>query len=185
MASDWAALQRLAAREFGARIAAVTDWHAPTPDTDWDTADLVRHVVDEQRWVAPLLAGYPMERARRRLDPIGSDLAAEWERHAAEASEAWAAADPTALVELSSDTVTVHEYLREQTSDVIIHTWDLARAAGAEERLPDELVEAAWDYFSPIQETLEGTGLFASRVELPDDAPLQHRLLALTGRDPR
>ena len=77
------------------------------------------------------------------------------------------------------------EYLREQVSDVAIHTWDLARAVGADEELDTELVEAVWTVFEPQKETLAASGLYAPPVPLPDDAPLQQRLLAVTGRDPR
>ena len=70
-------------------------------------------------------------------------------------------------------------------SDVAIHTWDLARAVGADEELDTELVEAVWTVFEPQKETLAASGLYAPPVPLPDDAPLQQRLLAVTGRDPR
>ncbi|WIE62491.1 maleylpyruvate isomerase N-terminal domain-containing protein [Curtobacterium sp. MCLR17_032] len=49
MSTDWITLQTLAVAEFGRRVAAVTDWDAPTPDSEWTTRDLVAHVVDEQR----------------------------------------------------------------------------------------------------------------------------------------
>jgi uncharacterized protein (TIGR03086 family) len=101
------------------------------------------------------------------------------------ASAAWDAADPDALVSLSFDTVPVTEYLREQTSDVAIHSWDLARAVGADETLDAELVSAVWTVFEPQQDTLAASGLYASPVTVAEDAPLQSRLLAITGRDDR
>jgi len=70
-------------------------------------------------------------------------------------------------------------------SDVTIHTWDLARAIGAPEELDPELVDAVWTVFEPQQETLALSGLYAAPVALPEDAPLQSRLLAVTGRDDR
>ncbi len=53
MAIDWLELQRTAARGFTDRLTRVTDWSAPTPDTEWDVAQLVEHMVDEQRWIPP------------------------------------------------------------------------------------------------------------------------------------
>jgi uncharacterized protein (TIGR03086 family) len=88
-------------------------------------------------------------------------------------------------VQLSYDTVTAEDYLREQVSDVAIHSWDLARAVGADEHLDDLLVEATWTIFEPQQEALALSGLYARPIQMPDDAPLQARLLAITGRDPR
>jgi uncharacterized protein (TIGR03086 family) len=182
---DWVRLQHTAQQEFAARIAAVTDWDAPTPDTEWTVRDLVAHVVEEQQWVPHLLAGRSIAQARSSIERLRDDLAGEWDLYSLAAKAAWRNAPADAPVQLSYDTVTAAEYLREQVADVAIHTWDLARAIGAAEELDDDLVSAVWSVFEPQRDTLEASGLFASPVPIPDDAPLQSRLLALTGRDPR
>ena len=46
MAFDWLELVLTAHREFGSRLAAVEDWNAPTPDSDWHVEHLVRGGVD-------------------------------------------------------------------------------------------------------------------------------------------
>ena len=45
-----------AQRVFTEVVHAVGDdqWHLPTPDTEWDVAELVGHLVEEHRWAAPL-----------------------------------------------------------------------------------------------------------------------------------
>jgi uncharacterized protein (TIGR03086 family) len=179
MATDWIAMQALAAAEFGRRVAAVTDWDAPTPDSEWTTRDLVAHVVDEQRWIPKLLTGCDYAQAEADLEPIGEDLVAEWDRFATAATEAWRNAPHDTPVHLSTDVVPAAQYLTEQTSDITIHTWDLARATGS------ELVRAVWEYFEPQIEVLAATGLYAAPVDVTADAPLQVRLLAVTGRDAR
>jgi uncharacterized protein (TIGR03086 family) len=184
-AYDWLALQKQAHREFARALEAVTDWDAPTPDTEWNVRMLVLHVVQEQQWVPQLLAGRTIQQAKRHLDRLGDDLRAEWRLYSLAATAAWDEARPDALVSLSYDTVTVLDYLREQTSDVTIHAWDLARATGANETLEPALVEAVWTVFEPQKEALSASGLYALPVKLPDDAPLQSRLLAITGRDDR
>ncbi|MCU1507775.1 MAG: hypothetical protein QOI02_1429 [Actinomycetota bacterium] len=186
MAHDWIDLQVRAHAEFGRRLEAVTDWNAPTPDTEWDVATLVKHVIAEQQWVPYLLKGMTIQDAALELRAIKSDdLPGEWERYSQEATDAWAAAPMESTVMLSYDTVTTEDYLKEQVSDVTIHTWDLARAVGADEKLDDALVEAAWSIFEPQKETLAATGLFADPVLVDANAPLQARLLAITGRDGR
>lgn len=185
MALGWLELQRRSHREFGVRVAAVTDWSAPTPDTDWDTAQLVRHVIVEQQWVPPLLGGLSVAAAEAHVHPLGDDLVAEWRRYSGLASAAWEVAPPAALVHLSYGTVPLEQYLREQVFDVTVHTWDLARAAGLDERLDADLVAAVWEEADAQREMLSATGLFAPPVTVPDDAPLQVRLLAVTGRDAR
>ncbi|MCX7522163.1 TIGR03086 family metal-binding protein [Microbacterium sp. STN6] len=185
MSIDWLNVQRDAHAEFARRVEKVTDWEAPTPDTEWDVRALVSHVIEEQQWVPLLLDGRSVGEARLRILRLGPDLVAEWQRYSAIALDAWSRVDLGEKVQLSYDTVEALDYLREQASDVIVHTWDLARAMGADEALPAALVEAAWTLFEPQKDTLEASGLFASPVAVTDDAPLQTRLLALTGRDDR
>lgn len=180
---DWLALQKQAHREFATRLTAVTDWDAPTPDEDWNVRELVSHVVEEQQWVPWLLAGKTVKQAQKHISPLGDDLVAEWRLYSLAATAAWAEASLDTLVHLSYDKVPVAEYLREQVSDVAIHSWDLARAVGAPEELDEALVAAVWTVFEPQRETLAASGLYHPPVPLPDDAPLQLRLLAITGRD--
>jgi uncharacterized protein (TIGR03086 family) len=183
MTHDWLALQRLVHREFAKRLAAIEDWDAATPGSDWTVRDLVAHVTEEQQWVPYLLAGTSVVKAKAELQPLRrNELRAEWDLYSLAATAAWANTPADSLVHLSRDTVTVAEYLREQVSDVAIHTWDLARAIGADEMLDDGLVAAVWTVFEPQADTLAASGLYASPVPISDDAPLQERLLALTGR---
>ncbi|MFF0815264.1 TIGR03086 family metal-binding protein [Rhodococcus sp. NPDC003318] len=185
MALEWLALLRRAHHEFSTRVEAVTDWSAPTPDTDWDTAALVRHVIVEQQWVPPLLGGLTVADAESRIRPLGDDLVAEWHRWSGLAIAAWDTAPPAAPVHLSYAVVTVDHYLREQVSDVTVHSWDLARATGVDATLNPALVSGVWEVFDSQREMLAASGLFGRPVEVDDDAPLQDRLIALTGRDPR
>jgi len=182
---DWHALQRTAHREFGSRVAAITDWEAPTPDTEWNVRDLVTHVIEEQQWVPHLLNGRSIPEAQLAMDKLRDDLTEEWALYSFAATAAWNEANPDTAVQLSYDTVTVNDYLREQVADVAIHAWDLARAVGADETLDPTLVAAVWTVFEPQQQTLAASGLYAQAIPLPDDAPLQSRLLAITGRDDR
>ncbi len=48
-----------------------------------------------------------------------------------------------------------------------------------------ELVQGLWDEIAPDAEEWRKIGVYGPRVEVPDDAPLQDRLLGLTGRQPR
>jgi len=185
MAFDWIDLQHRAHREFALRLDAVSDWDAPTPNTDWDVKTLVRHVTEEQQWVPHLLQGKTVEEAQAEITPLGDDLREEWRVHSAAATAAWECAPAGTSVQLSYDTVPVEEYLKEQVSDVTIHSWDLARATGSDETLDAQLVEAAWTIFEPQRDALAASGLFADPVAIGDDAPLQLQLLAVTGRDAR
>ena len=183
---DWLDLQIRAHEEFGRRLAAATDWHAPTPDTEWDVTELAKHVIREQQWVPLLLEGKTIEEVGDGLPPIDeSDLPGEWTKWSRIATEAWESASFEDSVQLSYDTVKMKDYLKEQVADVTIHSWDMARATGSDEHLDDELVEATWTIFEPQRETLAAAGLYNEPIGMDEDAPLQLRLLAITGRDPR
>jgi uncharacterized protein (TIGR03086 family) len=68
--------------------------------------------------------------------------------------------------------------------DVLIHTWDLARATGLDEALDPDEVHRALEGMEPLADVLAASGHYAPRVAVPDDADEQTRLLALTGRHP-
>jgi hypothetical protein len=70
------------------------------------------------------------------------------------------------------------------TRDVLVHTWDLARAVGADDRLDPGWCET---FYGPLQanaEALTGGGMFKAAVVVRDDADVQSRLIARLGRDP-
>jgi uncharacterized protein (TIGR03086 family) len=78
------------------------------------------------------------------------------------------------------------QLLTFRTCDLTVHAWDLARAVGADEALDDELVQWVYAAMAPSAEHLGRTGWYGDgpSASLTADAPLQHRLLDLTGRRP-
>ena len=70
------------------------------------------------------------------------------------------------------------------TGDVLVHTWDLARAAGLDERLDADAVHRMLDGIEAMDEPMRASGHYGPRVEVGDDADEQTRLLAFTGRHP-
>ena len=55
---------------------------------------------------------------------------------------------------------------------------------GIDATIPPELVQGLWDELSLVADQWRQYGAFPPRVEVPDDAPIQDRLLGPTGRDP-
>jgi uncharacterized protein (TIGR03086 family) len=69
--------------------------------------------------------------------------------------------------------------------DLFIHTWDVARATGGDERLdPGEVSRMLASIGSFPEDVLRADGMYGPRVEVPDDAGEQAKLLAYTGRRP-
>jgi uncharacterized protein (TIGR03086 family) len=185
--TDLIALFQRAAEGFGTHVRAIADgqWHDPTPCTDWDVRVLVNHVTVEQLWVPPLVQGSSVADVGDRFDgdQMGDDPVATWNAALRASSDAFGAAGALdGKVLLSSGDKAVGEYCWEMTTDALIHSWDLARGIGADEALDAELVELVYERTFPVAEHLQETGLFAPPVPVPDDAPLQTKLLAIFGR---
>ena len=169
------------------RVVGAGQWHDPTPCAEWDVRQLANHVVNELRWLPPLLEGRTMEEVGDRFDGdlLGADpqrACQEAGREAVEAAREPGVAERT--VHVSFGEIDGKEYLAQVTSDVAIHSWDLARAIGADEALEPDLVEFVYGYLSPRAADWRAAGAFAEEVEVPADADLQTRLLGLAGRRP-
>ncbi|MGH9178326.1 MAG: TIGR03086 family metal-binding protein [Acidimicrobiales bacterium] len=182
-------LYRQALEGFGARVAAVRDdqWERPTPCADWSVRQLVNHVVGENAWAVPLLAGRTIADVGDQLDGdlLGADPVAAWQYTASPAVAA-ASADGALerTVHVSFGDISGREYLSQITTDHVVHAWDLARGAGGDEALDPELVAFAYEYIEPQVEGWRAAGAFGPSVDVPKSASLQDRLLGLTGRQP-
>lgn len=177
-----------ALRLFGERVRAIgdTQWDAPTPCTEWNVRELVNHVTSEQLWIPPLVTeGRTVEEIGDAFsgDVLGTDPVAAWDRASAAAHAAFAA--PGALertVRLSYGPALGSAYCSELTADCVVHTWDLSRAVGADDRLPDGLVEFSIKEVMPYADGLAASGMYAAPLEVPAGANAQTRLLGLLGR---
>ena len=70
------------------------------------------------------------------------------------------------------------------TPDVLIHTWDLAKAVGVDVNLDAVLVQETYDALLPMDEMIRMAGVFGPKVEPPAGADLQTTLMCFTGRQP-
>ena len=73
---------------------------------------------------------------------------------------------------------------RFYTTDVFLHTWDLARATGQAERLDPQTCADLLAEMAPIEERMRSSGHYGPPVPVPEDADVQTRLLGFIGRDP-
>jgi uncharacterized protein (TIGR03086 family) len=152
---------------------------------DWTVGDLVAHLVSEQLWVPPLLAGEPAAEGRfpdETSDLLGNDPFIGWESAADDALSAFAEDDALLrTVHLTRGPTPATQYIGEMIIDLVVHAWDLARATAGETDLDPELVTAALVLAERLPD--EGVpGLFDPPVPVSDSAPPQVRLLARFGR---
>ncbi|HWH35159.1 MAG TPA: TIGR03086 family metal-binding protein [Acidimicrobiales bacterium] len=184
--SELVDLHARAVAAFGDRLKAVggDQWHLLTPCADWDVHGLVNHVLNENRWTPPLLAGMTMQEVGDRFDGdlLGEDPMANWKDAAREAVGAVTEEALSRTVHVSFGDISGEEYVSQLTTDHVIHTWDLARGIKTEERLAPDLIDFALEYLGPRAEDWRAAGAFGSKVEVDAGADRQTALLAMTGR---
>ncbi len=185
---DVATLHRRTIAAWGDRVASVGagSWDAPTPCEMWSVRDLVAHVVGEELWAVPLLAGGTIAEVGDRFDGdlLGDDPASSAHASAEAAVRSVNDAVPRGVtVHLSYGDESVEEYVRQLAADHLVHGWDLAVATGGETRLDPELVAEVAAWFGAREELYRGAGIIGARVDADPDDP-QAQLLAGFGRDP-
>jgi uncharacterized protein (TIGR03086 family) len=158
-------------------------WDNASPCEGWRARDVVRHLVE---WFPAFLAhgaGVTLPHG----PSVDEDPVAAWLVH----SDGVQAllddpATPTRVLEdrhvgaLPLDRAVDAFY----TGDVFLHTWDLARATGQDERLDPGRCTRMLEQMLPTDDALRASGHYGPRVEVPDDADVQTRLLAFIGRTP-
>lgn len=181
-------LYRRCSAEFTGRVpAAAGRWAEPTPLPSWDVRHLVQHVVEEERWAPPLLAGQTIQQVGTRLDGdlLGADPLAACAEAAAEALAAVAAAGALArTVHLSFGDCPGSEYAMQLAADHLVHAVDLARALGLDDGVDAEAAAAVERWFSSVEGTYRTAGVIGPRVEVAADAGPAARLLGMMGRRP-
>jgi uncharacterized protein (TIGR03086 family) len=163
---------------------------APTPCHGMTVADVLDHV-DGLCLAFTAAAAKNLDAGRQAPAADGSRLGADWRAripgrlaHLAAAwrdEHAWAGMTRAGGIDMPGEiagTVAIDE--------VVVHGWDVAVATGRGYSCDENLVLAAYGFAqAAVARSPQGTpGLFGPPVTVPDDAPLLHRLLGLTGRDP-
>ncbi len=70
------------------------------------------------------------------------------------------------------------------TRDVLVHTWDLARAVGADDRLDPGWCELFYAGLPADPQALSASGMFSAPIAVHGEIDVQTKLLARLGRDP-
>jgi uncharacterized protein (TIGR03086 family) len=163
-------------------VRGTSDWDAPAPVAGWRARDVVDHLVT---WLPGFLAGDGV--ALPAGPGVADDPAAAWQHHA-DAVQALlddATTEGRAFTDRHVGTLPLAEVVdRFYTTDVFMHTWDLARATGQPVALDEAECAALVAGMEPMEELLRSSGQYGPRVPVPDDASAQDRLVGFIGRDP-
>jgi len=172
---------RLVAGVFADRVEGARDWDAPSPVDEWTARDVVRHLVE---WFPAFLSAGGVELPRGPSvddDPVGA-----WRAHSDAVQSLLDGPDP--------DRPFTHpragSHALDQaidmfyTADVFMHTWDLARATGQDDGLDQDFSAQLLAGMAQMEELLRSSGQYGPAVPVPEDAPVQDRMIGFIGRDP-
>jgi uncharacterized protein (TIGR03086 family) len=163
---------------------------APTPCRGTTVADLLDHL---DGLCLAFTAAAAKDRAAGGQAPSadGSRLGPDWRTRipgrlaqlasAWQDETAWAGLTRAGGVDLPGEVAG-----RVAINEVLVHGWDIAAATRHDYACETELVQAAYAFVqSAVTQNPGGSpGLFGPPVTVPETAPLLHRLIGLTGRDP-
>jgi uncharacterized protein (TIGR03086 family) len=171
----------LVAAGFDQRVRAVPagKWDAQSPCDEWKAREVVAHVVGNYRSMAAQATGGESTAMGADEDPV----------------QAWTDAYEHMRV-LSDDPETLATTVNGPTgpapfeqilgapiaADTHIHTWDLARAVGGDERLDVNMVRFIQGALQPMDEMIRQPGVFGPKLEPPAGADEQTQLLYFLGR---
>ncbi|MDO8392441.1 MAG: maleylpyruvate isomerase family mycothiol-dependent enzyme [Actinomycetota bacterium] len=164
---------------FDSRVQAApaTAWGNASPCEGWTARDVVVHVGDNLLKLSCGLAGQPP-----RSIGADADIVAAWN----DARDTFLGTIPTADLSTSlpgpmGPMPAADMIGRFISTDVLVHTWDLARAVGGDETLDAATVAAAYSGLKPMDAMIRMPGVFGPRIDV-SDTDLQTEFLSFLGR---
>ncbi|MFZ4719240.1 MAG: TIGR03086 family metal-binding protein [Ilumatobacteraceae bacterium] len=165
--------------EFDARVQAAPadSWSNPAPCEGWTATDVVAHISRNFNGMAAALTGtQPGE--FDAADPVGSWTAAR-DRMLGAATTG----DLSTPVPGPAGPMPAEQMIgRFMCMDVLVHTWDLARAVGGDERLDQDAVERGYSGLKPMDAMIRQPGVFGPKIEPAEGDDLQTEFLKFLGR---
>ena len=163
--NDTAALHLAVCRRFGEAVASASgQWDRRSPCDEWDARAVLEHVIGFHDVLVLRPLGLKPDRPRE---------------------------DPQLRWQLTYDALKealqnkpASRVIPKLTRDVLVHTWDLARAVGADDRLDPAWCQMCCADLPEDPEALRSSGMFKDPVDVPAESNAQTRLLARLGRDP-
>jgi uncharacterized protein (TIGR03086 family) len=168
---------------FADKVAAVPPdrWSAPTPCENWTARDLVGHVVATQGMFLGFVGRSLGEIPSVDDDPLG----------------AWNGARAVVLADLQDPARATAEFEgfmgkmtfeggvdRFLAFDLVVHGWDLSRAAGLDDRIQSDDVARVRAQADAFGDAMRSPQAFGPEVEPPAGADDQAKLMAFLGRKP-
>jgi uncharacterized protein (TIGR03086 family) len=169
------------AAKFTARVDAVPDdrWDSQSPCADWTTKDVVGHMVGNCSMFLGLI-----DREAPPGPSVDDDPRGAWAngRDAIQGALDDPAIATTAYEGRMGKGTFEDGVARFGFMDLVVHSWDLARASGGDEKLDPSDVHDMFEMATPMDEMLRTPGVCGPKVEAPAGADEQTQFLAFLGR---
>lgn len=150
--------------------------------------EVINYHAYDDAWVSDILSGKTMAEVGKDKfdgDLLGDDPKANFSKIVAKAVEAARQLDdPERITHLSYGDFKAKEYLMHITLYRGFRVHDLAKVIGIDTTMPPNLVQGMWDILKPQAEMLRKMGVFKAEVMVAEDASMQDKLLAMSGRQP-
>ncbi len=173
-------------RRFGESVRAANGkWDRRSPCDAWDARGVLEHVIGFHDVL--LLRPLGLKPDRPREDPQ-----TRWELTYAALEKAFEPGrrlfeSVVDIPELQGNPAVrrdAHAMMPNLTRDVLVHTWDLARAVGADDRLHARWCEEFFAALPSDPQALSTAGMFDVPLAVDEQSDVQSKLLARLGRNP-
>jgi uncharacterized protein (TIGR03086 family) len=163
--------------------------HAPTPCAEYDVRGLLNHML----FWGPSLIGSaakesiaPVAESENDVDLVGVDWRQNVEKHVDATIVAWS--DPQAWEGMTvfavSPDLPAPMVGGMVVGELVVHGWDLARATGQDPSWDADVLAFLHEQVERTADQGRQMGIYGPAILVPADAPMLHRVLGLTGRDP-
>lgn len=160
------------------------DWGNSTPCSAWNLQKLVEHMAYELAWVPDLVQGKTIAEIGDIYETnlLDSRPIENYLEIVQKSINAVKQSDPTQIVHLSYGDVGIDHYVQELTTDILVHTWDVARSISKDYNPDIAITKRCYEFSQPREKELRSTGLFGKVIQVSDECDVFVQLLALYGR---
>ncbi len=155
------------------------DWSAASPCEGWSARDVLTHLVDTQR---DFFTGHGVDLGGP--PEVDTDPARAWRAHADRVMAALSddAVAAKGLEGYFGPTTVGATFGQFYVWDMLVHRWDIARAAGGTASFSDAELDRIADGADSFGDALHMDGICRGGVDAPAGAEREARLLARLGR---
>ena len=167
------------------RRVADKDWDNQSPNAEWSAKETLGHVIWGMKRMQSAITGDAPPAEQAEGEVAGDRPAETWD---AVRENLLDALDHHGVLQKEIETpfgnMTMDEALGKFVFDALTHAWDIAQATGVDAAIPADLAEKGLSVLMAFGDAVRGPGVFDDAVEVDDDAPIQDKFIAYSGRQP-